>query len=166
MDFRTLIAWIKPANQLVVLSAKRCAGVLLKDDGTSNPFLQLLHWFQTYAWFWWEIQILWSQVKIVFPSRNPACQSIYLPARLTAPWCSAAAAAEQNGMERTKEPTRKSFFMLTDSDTDLQACELKFRLGDFISCLWPAAAPAVCFKGHVSGVDAIETWNEFIKLEF
>ena len=47
-----------------------------------------------------------------------------------------------------------------------QACKLKFRLRDFTSCLCSAAAPAVCFKGCVAGVDAIETGNEFSQLKF
>ena len=46
--------------------------------------------------------------------------------------------------------------------THNQACKLKFRLRDFISCLCPAA---VCFKGRVAGVDAIETGTEFSQLK-
>ena len=47
-----------------------------------------------------------------------------------------------------------------------QACKLKFRLKDLTSCLCSAAAPAVCFKGLVAGVDATETGNEFSQLKF
>ena len=36
-----------------------------------------------------------------------------------------------------------------------QACKLKFRLRDFTSCLCSAAAPAICFKDRMAGVDAI-----------
>ena len=46
-----------------------------------------------------------------------------------------------------------------------QACKLKFRLRDFTSCLFSAAAPAVCFKGRVDGVDTIEEGNEFSQLK-
>ena len=42
-----------------------------------------------------------------------------------------------------------------------QACKLKFRVRDLTSC--SAAAPAVCFKGRVAGV---ETGNEFSQLRF
>ena len=34
------------------------------------------------------------------------------------------------------------------------------------SCLCSTAAPAVCFKGCVAGVDATETRNEFSQLKF
>ena len=47
-----------------------------------------------------------------------------------------------------------------------QACKPKFRFRDLTSCLCSAAAPAVCFKAHVAGVEATETGNEFSQLRF
>ena len=47
-----------------------------------------------------------------------------------------------------------------------QACKLKFRLRELNSCLYSAAASAVCFEGRVAGLDATETENEFSQLRF
>ena len=41
-----------------------------------------------------------------------------------------------------------------------QACQPKFKLRDFTSCLCSAAAWAVRFEGSVAGVNATETGNE------
>ena len=52
-----------------------------------------------------------------------------------------------------------------DDIGNCQACKLKIRLIDLTSCLCSAAALAVCFKGRVAGVDAMETGNEFSQLK-
>ena len=48
----------------------------------------------------------------------------------------------------------------------LQACELKFRLREFTSCLCSAAALVVCFEGRLAGLDATETGNELSQPTF
>ena len=48
-----------------------------------------------------------------------------------------------------------------------QACKLKFRLRVLTSCLCSAAdAWAVCFEGHMAGLDTTETGNEFSQSKF
>ena len=51
-------------------------------------------------------------------------------------------------------------------DLDQQAWKLKFRLRDLTSYLCSAAAPAVCLKGRVAGVDATERGNVVSQLKF
>ena len=47
-----------------------------------------------------------------------------------------------------------------------QACKLKCRLRELISCLCSAAALAVCFEGRLAGLDPTETGNEISQPKF
>ena len=47
-----------------------------------------------------------------------------------------------------------------------QACKLKFRLIELTSSLSSAAVSAVCFEGHVAGLDATETGYELPQPKF
>ena len=42
----------------------------------------------------------------------------------------------------------------------------KFRVREHTSCLCSTAALAVCFKGHMAGLDTTETVNEFSQLKY
>ena len=44
--------------------------------------------------------------------------------------------------------------------------KLKFRLRELTSCLCSAAAPAVCFKGCMAGLDTTETGIDIYQLKF
>ena len=50
--------------------------------------------------------------------------------------------------------------------TKNQACKLKFRLRELMSCFCSAAASAVCFEGRVAGLYAIETGNKLSQTKF
>ena len=47
-----------------------------------------------------------------------------------------------------------------------QVCKLKLGLRELTSCLCSAAALAVCFEGHVAGLNATETGNKLSQHTF
>ena len=69
-------------------------------------------------------------------------------------------------ISRKEEKMYKQEYCTRAASTEEQACKLKLRLRELTSCLCSAAASAVCFEGHMAGLDATETGKELSQPQF
>ena len=105
------------------------------------------------CWFWWDEHIHVLQLPVLPIPSAPRVfdgKSLSQAIFVTPPF-----------PNMIRDITDDYWRLLND-----QACKLKFRLRETSSCLCSAAAVAVCFKGRLAGLEAIESGNELSQPNF